>query len=83
MAGKGPLRVKRPAYRGATSSPPRWHRPAGNYDPKEVYLRIETLCGYELDGLRPVSWSTAVKPRGELCSKCEAKVGELTDRKED
>lgn len=76
MPGQGPQRMKRTAYRGATSSPPRWHRPAKAYDPKEIYLRLEALCGYKLDGLRSVDWSTAVKPKGALCVKCEKKAEE-------
>lgn len=77
MAGKGPRRMKRTAYHGATSSPPRWHRPAYYYLQQEVYLKLEALCGYEISSvLRAVDWSTAVKPKGELCKICERKAEE-------
>ena len=81
MAGQGPQRISR-RYAGKTSTGAtrtRWHRTAAAYDPREVYQYLQTLCGYEIllsDQLRGRhQFSTAVKPRGELCSRCEARAG--------
>lgn len=65
-------------YVGGTSTgetQTKWHITAARYSPREVYNEIQTLCGYSIDLGQQLRgrhrFSTAKRPKGLLCSKCE------------
>ena len=70
------IRFRKAAYRGKNSSgdEPRWHKALYGYKKGEIYVRYVARCGYTIDDaiLKNVRISEAKRPKGELCSKCEA-----------